>query len=812
MNEPRGVTLDALRRDLRYAVRQLRRHPGYAAIVAVTLALGIGANTAVFSVVDAVLLRPLPYGNADRLVRLWSAYPSRGEDRGTTSKPDVEDWRAGSRTIESMGAWTAIHASGLVTMREGTPSELETEYVTPGFFETLGVPAARGRALRAADHDRGGNDHVVVLSYGAWQRLFGGEEGVIGRTVTLSAKPWTVAGVMPRGFSYPRPGIDAWVPLEVIPESGIPRLRQVRFLSVVGRLAPGATPASARREMGVIAGRLARAYPDADRELTAVSVQPLRDQIVGSVRPAMLAILGAVGLVLLIGCVNVAGLALARSEEREREIGIRSALGAPRAAILRQLLVESLVLAGLGGALGLLLGAWGTRAVVALAPSGLPRLGDVTVSGRVLAFAAAVSLVSALASGLLPALRASRTDPAGALGESSRGGTAGRRAGRLRSALLVGEVALVALLAVGAGLLVRSYAAVRSVDPGFDPRGLLTLRVSAQGDDYKTFLEQALRRVRDVPGVTSAAIGRPLPLGPHTFRGEGITFTIAGRPTPPEGQEPSADLRFVSPGFFRTMGIPLLSGRTFTDGDDADGPPVVVLSRSAARKYWGDRNPVGQRILVGRGSAQVVGVVDDVKQVRLEEEATPAAYVPFAQTGRRGMSFVVRTDAPAAVVDPIRKAIWSLRPNQPIQDVASMATLVDAATAGRRFSMALLGAFAGLALLLAAVGIYGVVAYTVSRRVREIGIRMALGAGPSAVVRLVVWRSLGLVALGAAAGLAAAALAGGVLGPLLYGVGRLDPWAFGGAAAVLLVVAAAGGALPARRASRVDPLVAIRTE
>ncbi len=798
--------------DLRYALRQIRRHPGYAAIVVATLALGIGANTAVFSVVDAVLLRPLPYADAGRLVRLWSAYPARNITRGTASEPDLEDWRAQSRTVESIGAWPAIHIAGLVTTRDGTPSELETEYVTPGFFETLGVPAARGRALRPADHERSGDNHVIVLGFGAWQRLFGGDAGLVGRTVTLSGQAWRVAGVMPRGFSYPRPGIDAWVPLSVIPESGIPRLRQVRFLSVVGRLAPDATPASARKEMDAIAGRLARAYPDADRDLTAVSVQPLRDQIVGSVRPAMLAIFGAVALVLLIGCVNVAGLALARSEDRGRELGVRAALGASRAAVVRQLLTESAVLSVAGGGVGLALGAWGTRAIVALAPAGIPRLGQVTLDWRVLAFAAAVSAATALLSGLLPALRASRADPAAALAEGGRGGSTGPRSSRLRGALLFGEVALVALLAVGAGLLVRSYAAVRSVDPGFRARGLLTLGVHADGDDYREFLQQALRDVRDVPGVRSAAMVRPLPLGPNTFGGETLTFSIPGRPPAPEGQEPQANLRMVSPGYFRTMGIPLLDGRDFDQRDAPDVPPVVILSRSAARKYWGDELPVGQQIRVGKVSAEIVGVVDDVRQTSLEEDPGPALYVPFDQRSRRGMTLVVRTDDDASVLGPIRKAIWALRPDQPIEDVASMESLLASATAGRRFSMALLGTFAALALLLAAVGIYGVVAYTVSRRVREIGIRVALGAGPAAVIRLVVGRSLALVAGGAAAGLIAAAAAGGILQSLLFGVGRLDPWVFAGSSLVLVLVAAAASALPARRAARVDPLVAIRED
>jgi putative ABC transport system permease protein len=803
--------MDALRQDLRYALRQIRRHPGYAAIVVATLALGIGANTAVFSVVDAVLLRPLPYADAGRLVRLWSAYPTRNETRGTVSPPDLQDWRAQSRTVESMGAWAAVRISGLVTLRDGAPTELETEYVTPGFFETLGIPAFRGRVLRPSDHERGRN-RVVVLSYGAWQRLFGGDPGLVGRAITLSGESWTVGGVMPRGFSYPAADIEAWVPLSVIPESGIPRLRQVRFLSVVGRLAPGSTVESAHREMGVIAGRLAAAYPDANRDLTSVSVQPLRDQIVGSIRPAMLAIFGGVALVLLIGCVNVASLVLARSEDRTREIGLRAALGASRPVLARQLLAESAVLAIVGGGVGLAIGAWLTRTIVALSPADLPRLGEVTLNGRVLAFTALVSIGTALLFGLLPALRASRPDLRNAIGEGGREGSAGLRTSRLRGALLVGEVALVALLAVGAGLLVRSYAAVRAVNPGFEPRGLLTLRVSAQGDDYKQFLEEALRRVRELPGVRSAAIARPLPLGPNTFSGESFTFRIEGRPAPPEGQEPRASLRFVSPGFFRTMGIPLLQGRDFTDRDDGDVPPVVILSRSAADKYWGGQLPVGERIQVGGGTGQIVGVVDDIKQTSLEEETGPAVYVPFAQIGRRGMSFVIRADAPTAVLGSVRKAIWALRPNQPIQDVASMETLVATATAGRRFSMALLVCFAGVALLLAAVGIYGVVTYTVSRRVREIGIRMALGAGPSAVVRLVVGRSLALVAVGAAAGLLVAAVASGIMQTLLFGVGRLDPWVFAGSAALLVLVAAAASALPARRAARVDPLVAIRSE
>lgn len=797
--------------DLRSALRQIRRRPGFTLTAILTLALGIGANAAIFSVVDAVLLRPLPYANSGQLVRLWSAYPTRSQNRGTVSLPDLEDWSQQSRSVESMGGWSALRIGGLVLSREGVPTELRTEYVTPGFFSTLGLPAEYGRFFSPSDH-REGNNAVVVLSHGAWQRLFGGDRGVIGKPVSLSGQPFTVLGVMPQGFAYPSADAEAWVPLSLIPESGIPRKREVRFLSVVGRLAPGVDIESARHELQLIAARLAGSYPKANRELTAISVKPLRDVLVGPVRPAMWAILGAVAVVLFIGCVNVAGLILIRAESRSAELALRTALGASRGVIVRHLLVESAVLAGLGGVIGLLSGAWGTRALIALAPAGIPRLADAHLSGRVVLFTALLSAVVALAVGLLPALRASRLDLRRAIGPGGRGGSGARGSVRLRIMLVVTQVALVVVLSVGAGLLLKSYASVRSVDPGFDSHGVLTFTVSASGDDFQAFLNQALQRIRRLPGVQSAAMVRPLPLGPDTFSGERFEFEIPGDSGVGAGERPHANLRFISPDFFRTMKIPLLAGRDFSDRDDANAPPVVLVSHSTARRYWRQDSPVGSHIQIGNSTAEVVGVVEDIKQTGLEEAPDPAVYVPFAQSGRRGMSFVIRTEATAGIVKPVQRAIWSLRPEQPIQNMASMEQLVGAAVSGRRFSMAMLTAFASLALFLAALGIYGMVAYAVGRRVREIGIRIALGADPSSVLRLVIRRALQVTGLGIAVGLALAAATSGLLQKLLFRVGHLDPWVFLGAAGVLVLVAVFAAALPAVRAARVEPMEVLRNE
>ncbi len=802
--------MDALRQDLRYALRQLRRRPAYAAIAVATLALGIGANAAVFSVVDAVVLRGLPYPEPDRLVRLWSAFPERDATHGAVSPADLADWREQASSIEEMAGWPSVPISGLVLVGDEAPQELSTTYVTEGFFATLGIGARLGRTLTPEDHAEGRN-RVAVLSHGAWRRHFGGDPGLVGSTVTLSGDPFTVAGVMPEGFEFPDAATEVWAPLSLIPESGVPRLRVVRWLSVVGRLAPDVKLATAGTEMSTIAARLAQGYPDSNEDLTAVTLSPLRDEVIGPVRPAMLAALGAVALVLLIACANVASLALARFEERSREIGLRAALGAGRRRIARQLLAESLVLAAAGGAAGVLLGAWGARALVALAPADLPRLASAGVDPRLLGFAAAVTLLTALLFGLAPSLRASRPDLRGVLLEGGRG-AAGAGRSRLRDGLVVGQVALVAVLAVGAGLLVRSYDRLSSVDPGFRTEGVLTFLVNARGDDHRQVLWESLERIRELPGVQDAALVRPLPLRHDAFQGEGISFRVVGRPPAPDDEAPEAVMRFVSPGYFRTLGIPLLAGRDFTDRDDAEAPFVVILSREAAERYWPGESAVGARIAAGDTEGEVIGVVDDVAQEDLAEEPEPAFYVAHRQISRRGMTFVVRAQEPAALVGPIQRTIRQVASEQPIDELASMASIVASSTARPRFSSALMGAFAALALVLAAVGIYGTLSYAVSRREREIGVRMALGARPTDVLGLVARRGLGLAAAGVGLGLAVAALATRLLRDLLFGVAPLDPWSFAGAGVLLLAVAAAASLLPALRAGRLDPLTALREE
>lgn len=806
--------MDRLIQDLRYALRHLRRRPGFAAVVVVTLGLGIGANTAVFSVVDAVLLRPLPYPEADRLVRLWSAYPERGVEQGTASPLDLADWRAQSETVQAMGGWSSVQLSGLVLQRDGVPLELRTEYVTEGFFGALGAGARLGRTLSTEDHEDGRN-RVVVLSHGAWQRHFGGDPGVVGRSVSLSGEPFTVAGVMPAEFGFPDGGVEAWAPLSLIPESGVPRLRFVRWLNVVGRLDPTASLEAAREEMGVVARRLASEYPEANEGLTRVTVRPLHDVLVGPVRPALLAVFGAVGLVLLVACANVASLTLARSEERARELAVRAALGAGRRTLARQLVTESVALGLMGGAVGLGLGIWGTRALLALAPEGIPRLAEVSLDLRILLFTGLVAVATGVLVGLLPARGAARADLRRVLAEAGRSrsaGGGGRERGLARAALVVGEIGLVTVLGVGAALLVRSYDRLLDVDPGFEPEGVLTVRLSARGDDYRDFLARGLERIREVPGVGSAALVRPLPLHDDTFQGEAFEFRIPGRSEPSPGSEPRGHMRFVSPEYFRTLGVPLLRGRDFREADDANAPPVVILSRTAAERYWGERSPVGDRIDVGDAAAEIVGVVDDVKQVTLAEDPEPAIYVPFRQTGRRGMTFVVRGANPGALVGPVQNVIWEIQADQPIQAVATMESLVSDSAARARFSMVLLTVFAGLALLLASVGVYGVVSYTVERRLREFGVRMALGAAAGNLLRLVLGRALRLAALGVGIGLAGAYLASRWLEALLFGVQRLDLPSFAATAAGLLLVAAAAALLPAFRATRADPALTLRQE
>jgi predicted permease len=802
--------------DLRYALRGLRRSPAFTAIVILTLGLGIGVNTALFSVVQAVLLRALPYPEPDRLVRAWSAWPERGNRTGTVSPQDLEDWRRRNKAFEQLAAFPALGLSDRVLTGGEQPESLATSLVTEGFFETLGVRPLLGRTLQPQDQEEGRN-RVVVLSHRFWQTRLGGDPAVVGTTLRLDGELYAVLGVMPSGFGFPDPAAEMWAPLSLIPESGVPRRRDVRWLSVIGRLKPGVTPQQAQAELTSLALALEQEYPDSNEGVRAATVSTLHAQMVGDVRPGLLGLFAAVGLVLLISCANVANLLLVRSEGRRREIAVRQALGAGRWDLGRQVLTESLVLALLGGAAGLVLAAWGGGAVLALAPGDIPRLHEAQLDPAVLAFTLGVSGLTGVLFGFAPLLRAGSLDLAGALKEEGLATTAGRGARRLRGALVVAQVALVAVLAVGAGLTLRSLARLQRVDPGFDPQGVLCLGVHAP--DYKypeseqiAALYEALReRLASVPGVLSVAAVRPLALGAGNFGGERIGLWPAGTPEPTADDMPTADLRFVTPGSFRTLGIPLLQGRDLGPQDRRDAPLAVVANASLARRFWPEGEAVGGRLRIGRGEALVVGVAGDVRQTRLDAEPFPAVYAAHAQATRRGMTVVVRTAVPPLdLLGALQRAVWEVDPDQPITDIASMQAVVADALGPPRFATQLLGFFAGLALVLAGIGIYGVLSYTVSQRTQEIGIRMALGAGRSEVLRLVVGQGLGLALSGVALGLIAAAGLSRWLASLLFEVRPLDPPTFAGVAVGLLGAAVLASLVPARRATRLDPVAALR--
>jgi len=810
--------MESLIKDIRYGIRTLLSRPGFSVIVILTLALGIGANTALFSVVNAVLLEPLAFSEPDRLVRVWSAYPERDIELGTTSPLDLDDWRAQSAAFENMAGFPNIRLRGFVLTGGDSPEEIETVYVTEGFFETLAVVPQIGRAIASDDHVEG-NNRVVVLSHGSWQRRFGADPDIVGGTVILSGSPFTVIGVMPPSFEYPYADAEMWAPLSLIPDDGVPRRRFIRWLSVVARLAPGTSIEQAQAEMTTVAGRLAREYPEANEGLTTVTIRPLHEQMVGDVQVAMLTVFAAVGLVLLIGCANIANLLLARSEGRSKEIAVRVALGAGRGRLVRQLLTESVVLALCGGIIGLGLSIWGVRALVAMAPQEIPRLSSVGIDVTVLMFTAALALLTGLAFGLVPALRAAVSDPHDALKEGVRGSSAGGGRHAFRAFLVTAEVALVVVLAIGAGLLIRTYSRLLQVDPGIDTENLLTLSVTAQSYKYPessqfvAFFEEIVAAVRLAPGVEGAAMVRPMPLRADTFAGESFRFSIPGKPETPEGEERRAVLRFVSPGYFKTMGIPMMGGRDFTPRDDGESPFVLVINRTAADRYWPDEDPVGQPIQFGDTSAEIIGVVGDVRQLSLAQEPTPAVYSAFTQVSRVGMTLVVRTTGdPLSAVATVQRAIWEVDPDQPITQISTMGDLVLGSVAQPRFSMTLLGVFAGLALVLASVGIYGVISYSVSQRTHEIGLRMALGAETGDVLKLILRHGLVLAGTGIGVGLVGAFLVTRLLESLLFGVAAVDLMTFAFVAVLLGLVALIATTVPALRAARVDPMIALRSE
>ena len=810
----RVEVLATIRQDLAFAVRTLRKAPTFTLVALLTLALGIGASTAIFSVVQAVLLRPLPFREPERLVRVWLANPGHQVERSDVSMPDFQIWRDETKAFSSLAAY--YHSgSGLALTGMGDAERLSTAYVTGDFFRTLGVTAARGRVL-LPEEDSIGRNRVALLGHAAWMRLFGGDPAALGRTLTLDGEPFEIVGIAPRDFRFPTEDVALWVPRSVIPESGIPSHRWNRVYAVVGRLAPGATTAQAEAEIRTFAQRIAEEFPDANAGYTTVLSRPIREVIVGDVRPALLVLLAAVGLVLLVSCVNVANLLLARGSTRSREMAIRTALGAGRGRIVRQLVTESMVLALLGGALGVALAAWGARALVALSAEHLPRAADVRLDAGVLLFAVALSVVTGIAFGLVPALRTTSSDPQADLREGSRGSTEGAGGQRLRLGLVAAEVALAVLLVVGAGLALRSFARLTNVHPGFDAERTLVARFILPSERFETregrlaAYDRMLERIRALPGVAAAGMTKNAPM---RGTGEQWTYTITGRPLPRQGEEPSAMAHPVSPDWFRAMGIPLREGEDMRHVAADTSALIVIVNEALARQHWPGESAVGKSIRVGENDWRVIGVVGDVRGAALDRPAEPALYVSRVVMNRSVAALAVRTTGdPAALAPAVARAIREEVPDQPITEIAPMSAIVADTVTAPRVLAVLLALFGVLALVLAVIGLYGVVAYVVSQRTQEIGIRMALGAEPRTVVRMMLRRGLAPVVLGLVAGIALALAGTRLLRGLLYEVSPTDPGTYATVALVLLAAAALAAYVPSRRAARIAPSAALRAE
>ena len=794
--------------DVRYALRSLRRHPVFAFTAILTLALGIGANTAIFSAVNGVLLRPLPYPEPERLITIWGHHASIG--RETASLPDFLDWRK-ARSFSGMAAWAG--ASYTVT-GTGEPQVVTGAQVTPNYFRVLGVTLPQGRDFR--DEEARGGARVAVLSRGYWERAYGGRSDVIGRRITLSGAPYTIVGVGARGLALPEE-VDIWTPLQTDTTLG----RRNDFLQVIGRLAPGVTPQAADAELTTIARRLEAEYPNSNAGW-GVELIGLQERIVGEIRPALLVFMGAVLLVLLIVCANVANLMLARVAAREREVTIRAALGASRRRLMRQLLTESVLLALCGGVLGLGLAVWGVSALRSLNPGTLPRLDEVRLDGGALAFALLLSLGTGLLFGVVPAVRVLGFDLRGGLAEGGRALAGARSGARTRTALVLAEVALASVLLVGAALLLRSFVRLQHVDPGFTTQGILTARVTlprARYDDparQAAFADALLERARALPGVTSAAVATSAPVD------DGLPYwaiALAGVDQPPPNVVQDAVVYRTSPDFFRTFGLPLLRGRLFEAADRSESAPVAIVSQSLAQRYWPGRDPIGSRLTFGDPADStttwmtVVGVVGDVRQEGAVSPAYPQIYVPFTQISSRSMVVALRTGQdPLALVPSLKQALAGVDPNLALSRVATMQQRLANTLARPRVNALLLAAFAATALILAALGIYGVIAYSVVQRTREMGIRIALGARAEDVLGLVMRQGITPVLIGLAIGLAVAAAGSRVLRSLLYGVAGTDLATYAVVAAFLAAVAVAASYVPARRAARADPMTALRTE
>jgi predicted permease len=806
--------MDTLRQDLMYALRRLRQAPGFTLVAITTLALGIGANSAMFSMVNAVLLRPLPFEEPDRLVRLAQTW--EGRTTGVYSPQNFLDVASAASDFESLAA---IDGGGLTLTGNGAPARLEGAGVSASFFDVLRVRPILGRGFAAGENEPG-HTKVVVLGHRLWHERFGADPAAVGRTIQLNREPHVVVGVAPSGFSYPD-GAEVWTPIEYDAVFRT-KSRGAWYLGVIGRLKPDVPVAHAREEVSTIAARLAHEYPDAD-EGVGGTVTSLHEAMVGESRPALLVLLGAVGLVLLIACVNVANLLLARAAARESELAVRAALGAGRGRLLRQLLTESVLLAVLGGGAGVFLAWLSLDTLLGLQPEGVQRLGEVRVDRAVLAFSAGLSVLTGILFGSVPALQLMRRATAQSLREGGRGLLSGR-GHRLRGGLVVGQIALAMMLLAGAGLLIRSFVQLRRVDPGFRAPGALTFRIALPESAYKdearrtAFFDEMIERLGALPGVRSVGTVMGLPLSGTRFN---LSFEVAGRPKLPLAQQPSMEVRVTSPGYFEAMGIPVRRGRGFQRGDRAGAPQVAVLSQTAVRRFFPGEDPLGKSITVGwrrpdgmpPAGGEVVGVVGDVKEAGLAEENPPEVYLAYAQLPVSSMDVLLRTAVgPMTLAPAAATVVHGLDPELPIARLRTLDDIVARSVSEPRFYMVLLGAFAGTALFLAALGIFGVMSYAVVQRSREIGIRVALGAHPAHLRRMVLGQALLLAVGGVAVGLLGAVGLSRAIAGLLFDLSPTDPGTLAGVALLLTAVALLASYLPARRATRVDPLVALRSE
>jgi putative ABC transport system permease protein len=803
--------------DLRYALRQIRKSPGFTLVAVLTLALGIGANTAIFSVVDAVLLHSLAFKEPSRLVAVWETNEQPGAEanhRNEVAKGNFYDWREQNQVFKQIAALTYANFN-LTEVAE--PERIQGAVVSFNFFETLGIQPAIGRSF-VTEEESPAASRSVVISHGLWQRRFGGDSNVLGKTHIFNGESFAVVGVMPAGFEIQFPApllVEMWTPMRHGSTDGD---RKEHYLYVLGRLKDGVSTEQSQAGMNVIARQLQLQYPDTNKG-TGVNVIPLRKQLVGDIQPYLYLLFAAVGFVLLIACANVTNLMLARLAGRQKEIAVRLALGAGRGRLIRQFLTESVLLSALGGFLGLLLATWGIEALRSVAPRDLPRLNEITLNGLVFLWTLGILILTGVLLGLAPALRASKPDLNNSLQETGRT-TGGLKRSRLSRVLVISEIALALLLLAGAGLMIRSSMRLQQVNPGFEGKNLLTLNIALPRQKYKEseqanlFFSQLLERIVRLPGIEFAGGVDPLPMSGS----DGTTgFLIEGRPIVPVADRAEAGERSVTPGYFKAMQIPLLEGRQFTEQDRADAPRVIVINEALAHQFFPGQHALGKRLgLDDDGKllwAEIVGVVGNVKHRSLNAEVKPELYEPYRQSSRNFMSLVVRTTVePSSMIAAVRNQVLSLDRDQPVFEVKTMEELLSQTLAQSRFIMVLLGIFSALAMVLAAVGIYGVMAHFVTQRRKEIGIRMALGAQRSDVLKLVVIEGMGLAVVGVVLGLVASFGLTRIIANLLFGIGPTDPATLTGVSLLLTGVAFLACWIPALRASRVDPIITLRAE